>query len=373
MTVKVRSKRLRDGKRQALFLDCYHQGRRSRRHLGLYLTGDRKKREEDRETLRLAEDIAAKRRLELASEEHGFALQAKQKADFIEYCRKLGKSKRSPNTRAVWRNAIGHLEAFACGPMQFGKINHSVLQAFREYLLGKVNQNSAVVYLARIKTACRQAVKDGILTRSPALDVSIKKQATRRQFLTLQELEKLAAMPCSNAETKAAFLFSAFSGLRYSDVKALVWSQVKRENGGCFLEFSQTKTGEPETLPLSAEAAAILEGQQNACFSPRITSAFNGDVVFKLGAQQTIDKAIRRWVKGAEIGKKISFHNARHTFATLSLTHGVDIYTVSKLLGHKRLETTEIYAKVIDEKKRQAVAMLPRLNGNGQGSEGREQ
>ena len=104
--------------------------------------------------------------------------------------------------------------------------------------------------------------------------------------------------------------------------------------------------------------------------SPKIKSRVNGDAVFKLGAQQTIDKAIRRWVKRAGIGKKISFHNARHSFATLALTNGVDIYTVSKLLGHKSLETTEIYARVIDEKKRQAVGMLPRLNAKGRGSEG---
>jgi site-specific recombinase XerD len=70
-------------------------------------------------------------------------------------------------------------------------------------------------------------------------------------------------------------------------------------------------------------------------------------------------------VKRAGITKKISFHNARHTFATLSLSCGVDIYTVSKLLGHKRLETTEIYARVIDERKRQAVELLPRLKEGG--------
>ena len=322
--------------------------------------------------MRLAENIAAKRRLEVASDEHGFAMQAKQKADFIEYCRKLGESKRSPNTRVVWRNAIGHLEAFAGGPIQFGKVNHSFLQSFKEYLLGRLNQNSALVYLARVKTACRQAVKDGILSRNPSLDVAIKKQSTRREFLTLEDLEKLAATPCSNQDTKAAFLFSAFSGLRYSDVKGLTWGQVKGTNGSSFLEFSQTKTGEPETLPLSAEAVAILEGQKGARVSPRIKSEINGDAVFKLGAQQTIDKAIRRWVKRACIPKKISFHNARHTFATLSLTHGVDLYTVSKLLGHKHIGTTEIYAKVIDEKKRQAVGMLPRLNGKGRGNEGGE-
>jgi site-specific recombinase XerD len=90
---------------------------------------------------------------------------------------------------------------------------------------------------------------------------------------------------------------------------------------------------------------------------------FRPDAVFKLGAQQTIDKAIRRWVKRAGIEKKISFHSARHTFATMSLTHGVDLYTLSKLLGHKHVASTEIYAQVVDRKKRQAVEKLPRLSG----------
>lgn len=362
MSITVRHKPLRDGTRETVYLDYYDHGRRWLEYLGLYLTGKRACRETDKETLRLAHDIAAKRRLELASEAHGFTVQAKQKADFIEYCRKLGESKRSPNTQAVWRNAVGHFEDFTRGPIQFARVNHSLLQAFKEYLLGKVNQNSALVYLARIKTACRQAVKDGIFTRNPAADISIKKLATRREFLALEELQTLAATPCANADTKAAFFFSAFSGLGYSDVKALTWPQVRHEKGTYFLEYVQEKTGEPETLPLSAEASAILEAQKGASVSTRIKSRVNVDAVFKLGAQQTIDKAIRRWVKRAGVGKKISFHNARHTFATLSLTHGVDIYTVSKLLGHKRLETTEIYAKVIDEKKKQAVDLLPRLS-----------
>ena len=362
MQIKVRHKQLRDGRRETVYLDYYDHGRRWLEYLSLYLNG---RRDEDRETLRLAENIAAKRRLELASEEHGFAMHAKQKADFIEYCQKLGEGKRAANTRAVWRNAIGQLRAFTSAPIQFSRVNHSLLQSFREYLLSRVNRNSALVYLARIKAACRQAVRDGILSRNPALDVSIKKQATRRQFLTLDELKDLAATPCGNADTKAAFLFSAFSGLRYSDVKALTWDKVKLTNSSCFLEYTQTKTGEPEDMPLSAEAVAILEGQRDARVSPRIKSHVNGAAVFKLGAQQTIDKAIRRWVKRAGIEKKISFHNARHTFATLSLTHGVDLYTLSKLLGHKSISATEIYAKVVDQKKRQAVDMLPRLKGGG--------
>lgn len=370
MQIKVRHKKLRDGRRETVYLDYYDHGRRWLEYLGLYLTGKKAHAEADREMLRLAENVAAKRRLELASDERGFAMRAKQKGDFIEYCRTLGESKKSPNTRVVWRNAIAHLEDVSGGPIQFARVNHSLLQAFKEHLLGKVNQNSAYVYLARVKTACRQAVRDGILSRNPAVDVSIKKQATRRQFLTLEELENLEAAPCGNQDTKAAFLFSAFSGLRYSDVKALTWDQVKRTNGNFVLEYSQEKTGQPETLPLSAEAVAILEKQKNARASPKIKGPVREDAVFKLGAQQTTDKVIRCWVKRAEIGKKISFHNARHTFATLSLTNGVDIYTVSKLLGHKSLESTEIYATVIDEKKRQAVGMLPRLNGKSQGDRG---
>ena len=171
MQIKVRHKRLRDGRRETVYLDYYDHGRRWVEYLGLYLTGRKAHVETDKETLRLAENIAAKRRLELASEQHGFTMQAKQKADFIEYCRKLGETKRSPNTRVVWANAIEHLQTFTGGPIQFARVNHSLLGAFKEYLLGKVKQNSALVYLARIKTACRQAVRDGILSRNPALDV----------------------------------------------------------------------------------------------------------------------------------------------------------------------------------------------------------
>lgn len=363
---KVRHRKLTDGKRETVYLDCYDRGRRWLEYLGLYLEGQRSTKEADRETLRLAESIAAKRRLEAVGAEHGFAAQAKQKADFIAYCRKLGESKRSPNTRNVWRNAIAHLVAFTAGSISFSRVTESLLQSFAEYLLDQVKQNSASVYFARIKGACGQAMREGIFTRNPALDVSIKKQGTRREFLELAELEKLAATPCANEAGKAAFLFAAFSGLRYSDVKALTWSKVRRSSAGYSIEFNQAKTGEPETLPLAAQAAAILEGQVAARVSPRIKSPVNTDAVFKLGAQQTTDKAIRRWVKRAGIGKKISFHNARHTFATLSLTNGVDIYTVSKLLGHKSLETTEVYAKVIDENKREAVGRLPRLKGGGQ-------
>lgn len=357
MKIRLRSRKISGG-RETLYLDYYDHGKRRLEYLELYLTGDR---HQDRETWKLAEQIEAKKKLEYACDEHGFVMLAKQKADFIEYCKRLGENKRSPNTRLVWKNAVEHLKTYCGGWVPFAKVNHAFLEGFRDYLLRQVSVNSAGVYLARIKTACHRAVRDAIFTKSPAADVNIRKQETRREFLTLDELQKLASTPCGNEAVRDAFLFSAFSGLRYSDVRALTWEKVKESNGGLALQFVQAKTGDFEILPLSKQAALILQQQKTAEASPRIAGRVADGMVFKLPGQQTIDKEIKRWVKRAEIQKRISFHCARHTFATLGLTQGVDLYVMSKLLGHRSVATTQIYAKVVDQRKRQAVEMFPSL------------
>jgi len=224
-----------------------------------------------------------------------------------------------------------------------------------------LKQNSAGVYLARIKTAIHQAVRDRILTRNPADGISIKKQTTKREYLTLEELGLLQRTECGNQAVKAGFLFSAFSGLRYSDVKALTWDKVRKAGPHYSVEFIQQKTAEPEWLPLSRQAGKILGTQRGAEYSLKQTAEIDPNAVFKLPAQQTIDKAVKRWAKRAGIKKRVSFHTARHSFATIGLKHGIDIYTMSKLLGHRDLSTTEIYAKIVDEKKREAVELMPQL------------
>ncbi|MFN8007535.1 MAG: site-specific integrase [Terriglobia bacterium] len=364
MGVRLRSRQT-SRRRKTLYLDIHDQGNRWLEYLQLFLVGDRK---EDKETLRLAKSICAKRQLEIANRPHGLPIPSKLKANFVEYCKRLGKSKRSLNTQVVWKNAIQHLVNFSSPNLQFDQVDSGFLQSFKENLLTNLSPNSAQVYLARIKTACHQAVRDGIFPRNPALDISIRKKETRREYLTLEEIRKLAVTPCGNEETKQAFLFSVFSGLRYSDVRALTWRKVKRVNGGYSLEFTQAKTGDVETLPLPEEAGLILEKQANAKPSRKLKTKIPQDVVFKLGAQQSIDKAIRQWVKRAGIDKKISFHCARHTYATLGLTQGIDLYTMSKLLGHRDVTTTQLYAKIVDEKKREAVKLLPRLNVKMAGS-----
>jgi integrase len=351
MTIALRQRKTRAGT-ITLYLDCYDRGRRWLEYLSLYLTGDRHR---DKETMRIAEARAAQRRLEAFGDQHGLSAPTKQKGDFIEYCRKLGKGKRAPNTRLVWKNAIARLEAFA-GRLTFERLDADFLEQFRDHLLQDLKPNSAAVYLARIKTACRQAVKARILSRNPGENVTpIRKQDSQRVFLTLPELRKLERTECGNGAVKQAFLFSAFSGLRYSDVRPLTWGRVRRTGGAWALEFTQAKTGDSEMLPLSKEAADILRR------ASRNGASTSDAPVFALPAQQTIDRALKRWGRRAGLEKIISFHTGRHTFATLGLTHGVDLYTMSKLLGHRDVSTTQIYTKVVDQRKREAVEMFPTL------------
>lgn len=359
MKIALRTRKLKDG-RETVYLDKYHKGKRQLEYLGLYLVGNSKL---DKETLRLAEAIRAKRQLESVADEHDLPSPSRLKEDFVAFCRRIGESQKALNTQLVWQRAIAKLIAFRGETITFAQIDERFLEDFRQFLLKDLKRNSAAAYFSKIKHAIRQAVRKRILQRNPSDGISISPEETDRVFLTLAELRALEKTPCDNRAVKDAFLFSAFCGLRYSDVKRLSWENVTNEGKHWLLGFRQKKTNSPEWMPLSAEAAAIVQRQKDARPSEKIENPVPEDAVFKLPAQQTIDKALKRWAIRAGVEKRISFHTGRHTFATLGLKHGIDIYTMSKLLGHKTLEATQIYAKVVDESKRKAVAMLPRLNG----------
>ena len=195
------------------------------------------------------------------------------------------------------------------------------------------------------------------MAADPSVNITIMKKYKLPIHLALEEIRKLSNTSCANDQVKSAFLFSCFTGLRYSDVDALTWDNIR--DG--YIEFSQKKTGDAERLPLSDEARRILKRQEAAKPSPNLHRTFPENAVFFMPKQSVVDKQLKKWAKDAGITKTISFHKSRHTFATLALSSGVDLYTTSKLLGHRNIQTTQIYAKVVDEKKKQAVAMLPTL------------
>ena len=173
---------------------------------------------------------------------------------------------------------------------------------------------------------------------------------TYRSFLTIDEIRKLAAAPCRNPDVKRAFLFSCYTGLRFSDVKALTWANVRDDS----IDFRQQKTQGMEYLPLPVAARKILYVKKGAQVLPVQTNR-----IFSLPDKTTTGEHLKKWCKEAGMTKRITFHTSRHTFATLALSQGADLYTVSKLLGHKDISTTQIYAKIVDQKKKDAVALLP--------------
>ena len=246
--------------------------------------------------------------------------------------------------------------------MKFADLNEKFCTDFKEHLLTTksiksnkttLSTNSAVSYFNKVKAALKQAYKDGILqTDLNAKIKPIKTAETQRAYLTIEELNQLVKTPCNNVLLKRAALFSALTGLRFSDIQKMVWGELEYIEGqGYFIKFKQKKTKGVEVLPISEQAYNLLGEQGN----PK-DKVFEG---LKYSAYH--NKHLFQWIGAAGITKDITFHCFRHTYAVLQLANGTDIYTVSKMLGHRELKTTQIYAKVVDKAKREAADKI-RLN-----------
>ena len=374
--VKLRQKKISKG-RKSLYLDFYpaiphpKTGKPTRREfLGLYIFEKPKTpidKQHNIETLKIGESIRQKRenflnKPEIYSEYEKEQLRKKEKGEqcFIEYFRKLA-NKRKASNHDNWISALNYIEAFTNGKLKFADLNERFFEDFKEYLLTTkskksnkttLSQNSAVSYFNKVKAALKQAYKDGILQTDLNAKISpIKPAETRREYLTLDELNKLVRTHCNNDLLKRAALFSALTGLRFSDIQKMTWSELEYINGqGYFLNFNQKKTKGVEVLPISEQAYSFTEGAEDPKEMPQDKKVFEG---LKYSAYH--NKHLFQWIGAAGITKNITFHSFRHTFATLQLFNGTDIYTVSKMLGHKDLKTTQVYAKIVDETKRKAA------------------
>lgn len=373
MAIKVKLRqRAISGNRQSLYLDFYpaipHPGTGEptrREFLGLYLFDKAKNpidKLHNKETLQLAEQIRQRRENHLNKPEiyTGYELEQKRikelgEKNFVEYFKALA-NKRKASNHDNWVSAYNFLETFTKGNLKFADLSEKFCNEFKEYLLTtKSNksskttlaQNSAVSYFNKLKATLKQAYKEGYLTTDLNAKIEPIKQAeTRRNFLTIEELNSLVKTECNNPLLKRAALFSALTGLRFSDISKLVWGEVQySELEGYFLQFRQKKTKGVEVLPISEQAYSLLGERKEPT-----SKVFEG-----LTYSAYENKHLYQWIGAAGITKDITFHCFRHTFATLQLSKGTDIYTVSKMLGHRELKTTQIYAKIIDQTKREAA------------------
>ena len=337
----------RKGKKgTTLHLKWWINGKWEYDFLKLSLTGDR---ERDKTTRRKAEDLRRNKEDELGIE-YGIAPAYKKKIPFVDFFEDISKTKKSVS----WKTGVGHLKKFPLGGSAIGNITDAWLEKYKEFLLDKMSPNSAAVQFGNIKCALGIAAKKKVISYNPGLSVDpIKKEETEIDHLDEAEIQRMAATECRDPEVKRAFLFGCFSGLRISDIELLKWKNI--EDGK--LKFKQKKTGGYEYFDLSEPALKLLHQGQ-----PENIVDMPGNFIFKLKHRVWVYRIMKEWVRAAGIRKDIHFHCSRHSFAIMLLQKGIDIYTVSKMLGHRNIKTTLRYLELTDAKKKEAAASLNDIN-----------
>ena len=368
--VKVRTKSLTNGCR-SIYLDIYMDGKRKYEFLKLYIIPERSRVDKSRnaETLKLANAIKSQRIMELQNGIYGFSPNRLSNIRLTDYMQIIaGQSKDNKTRWNAIRAVIYHLERYTPSGILLRKVDRTYLLGFINYLKKARQQhskqekmlhaNTQSHYFKVLRYCLNCAVTEEYISSNPIgklkYEEKPKRCKTERDYLTMKELERLIHTPFYNELLKKAFLFSCFCGLRHCDIIALKWENIHfDENGNVWLSIIQQKTRETMTLPLCKEAVRHLPEKRNARKDERI---FMG--LISLGRSNEI---LHRWTDLAGISKHVTFHTARHTHATMMLTLGVDLYTVSKLLGHSNIQTTQIYAKLIDDSKIRAVELIPEI------------
>lgn len=353
-TIRLRSRLLKNGCK-SLYLDYYYKGNREYEYLNMYLVPENTPldRTRNRETLKSAEAIKAKRIIEkqqiIAGTHKKESVSFYGLLDLV-----LAKKKKdvSSGTYFTHSNAANILRTFQSKDIPLAKIDRQWISSYNSYLIGQGYSNNYVVFHLRlIRSYLKFAEDNGFIDKSPAQTYKIQRKTdTKREYLTLEELKRLYNTDCRSAILKRVFLFSCLTGLRYSDIRKLTWGEVFEQDGLTRLVFSQKKTGGMEYLDINKQAAELL-GERGA----------DNSLVFADFRHGHFSPKLTKWAESAGIKKHLTFHSGRHTFAVIMLELGADLFTISKLLGHRDIKTTQIYAKILDRKKQDAVNRIPEL------------
>lgn len=294
-------------------------------------------------------------------------------ASLIAFYRSAMEShKDSPGTYGNWRSNLIYLSMYVretCGTddIPLADLTKEWAEGYRTFLATTnttrsleepeepptfLCPNTTAAYFSKFRACLRGAYRSGLTERNLAeLVETVPMEETERSYLTLSELRHMVSASCQPSGLKRAFLFSCLTGLRRCDVERLTWRQVAEEAGFTRIKFRQKKTRGLEYLDISPQAAQLLGPRAKA------DECVFSDFHYSSYAL----KCLRKWAERANVDKYITYHTSRHTFAVLLLSSGSDLYTLQRLLGHRSIETTQIYAHILDTQKRDAVMRLPQI------------
>lgn len=368
INITVRQKKLANNK-LSLYLDYYppitsaKTGKETRREfLNLKIYEDPRSPEEkahNKEIIDLAEIIRSKRIVQFRDKEFGFKENVNISVNLITFYETIVDEKlnnTSKSNYSAWKSSLKYLKEFIGSKLKTHQLNESHIRKYREFLLTtdnlrvkeikKLSRNTASAYYKHFITVLKLAYKRNlILTDLADNAIFIKEEQTHREYLTEEELDILWKTEIKIEKVKHMAFFAALTGFRFSDIINLKWESIYNDkHQGFYIRLKEQKTGNINNHPISNTAYSLLKAQGTT-----------SGLVFTNIKYTQITRPLRDWIKLSGIHKKISFHNFRHSYATLQLANGTDIYTVSKLLGHKNVSTTQIYTKVMDKNKIKAA------------------
>ena len=363
--VRLREKELTGGVR-SLYLDIYVNGKRSYEFLKLYLIPETnpQAKVQNENTMRAANTIKLNRILEITNNKAGLkntSIRAKiLLKDWMETFRQAQEQKGVKDQKLI-HNTVHALTAY--------NINVAMRDVNRDYIIGltnflrndyrsprgkKLKDYSVINYLGCLRNALNMAVREDVIADNPIMKLSaqdkVKAPESQREYLTVEEVKQLEATDSPYPHIKQAFLFACYTGLRCSDVRSITWGKIVKDGEKYRLHTVMFKTKRPFYIPLSKKAMQWM---------PERGDKTDEDLIFEnIPVQVNTKLYLQPWLDKAGITKPITFHCSRHTFGTMMLTLGADIYTTSKLMGHTKVEVTQIYAKIINKKKDDAVSLI---------------
>jgi|SRR6218665_68055 len=349
MSVILRKRVNADGS-TSLLLDIYNNGQRRYeflKNLKLAKASNAFDRQENKIKLQQAESIAIARAAELEATNYNMLSEAGKKTCIATWMQSYIDGYKKADKRNM-QGALNRFQDFlkeeSKTGLTFGHITPLIIEDFIEYLESRSKGEGASSYYNRFKKMLRNAFRKRLM-RDNVLDLvekRIKGKASKKEILTLTELKTLANTTTESGEVKTAFLFSCVTGLRWIDIKSLKWSSIFLQSKS--MTITQSKTGEALEMPLNETAVKLL-GEPGK----------PADTVFDLPTANGANKTLKAWVKRAGITKKITWHNARHSFGTNLIYNDVDVLTTSKLLGHTSLKHTQRYVDTANEMKQKAT------------------
>lgn len=351
MSVTLRKRKNSDGT-TSLLLDIYHNGTRRYeflKELKLSKPSNLVDRQKNKENLELAEKIAIKRAQELSASDYAITTETGKKTLVTEWMQSFINNYKKKDIRTM-QGALNRFTQFLAEEkkqgLTFGRLDELLIADFQDYLRRHSKGETAGSYFSRYKRMIKQAHRQKLIASNPAADVrTIQGTAKKKDTLTLEEIQTLAATPVQSPEIRKAFLYSCVTGLRWVDVKPLKWKSINLSNR--YMSIQQSKTDGSVQINLNDTAIKLL-GEPG---KPE-------ELVFKLPSADGANKTVKAWVKRAGIKKHITWHNARHSFGTNLVFHGTDVVTASNLLGHSSLKHTARYVKAANELKEKATDKL---------------